>query len=433
MKNFESFFANFIAYQEKYGTTCIPARFKSDDGQYLGLQVYRIRKGITKLSNEELQKLNNVGFLWEIQPRKRIPFDEIYNALKAFKAEYGHCNVKVNYVTPDGLHLGILLKNIKAGSRKTNDQQKAKLINLGFEFSKKTHEKTHAKVFETFYNELTKYKEEYGDCLVQAKYISPNGYRLGTSVMNVRACRKNLSYDEQKKLENLGFVWRIRERKQSFETLYYHLEKFVQENGHCNIPIAYVTSEGVKVGRYVAYLRHGDYKLTDEQKEKLERIGFKWHAVDRRQINFAEIYLLLVNYKKEFGNCLVEPDYVTTDGVKLGEIVKKIKTGEYKFKSYQRKKFRELGLHTDFERIKFKEVYNYLKIFAEQNGHCIVPINYVTPDGVKLGLKVKYLRRVRNKLSMEEQKSLENIGFVWWAMGKQKYLSKVNLIRSNLL
>ena len=48
------------------------------------------QKTYIKLSDEQIQRLNDVGFKW---CRYSKSFDEHFNELMAFKAKYGHCNV----------------------------------------------------------------------------------------------------------------------------------------------------------------------------------------------------------------------------------------------------------------------------------------------------------------------------------------------------
>ena len=61
-------------------------------------------------------------------------------------------------------------------------------------------------------------------------------------------------------------------------------------------------------------------KLSEERVEKLEGIGFIWDLFEARWLEMAQ---LLVSYKKKFGDCLVEKDYKTADGVNLGSWVQK--------------------------------------------------------------------------------------------------------------
>ncbi len=54
------------------------------------------QKPRTKLSDEQIQRLNDAGFKWSLRRRKLTSlktFDERLNDFISFKAKYGHCNV----------------------------------------------------------------------------------------------------------------------------------------------------------------------------------------------------------------------------------------------------------------------------------------------------------------------------------------------------
>jgi hypothetical protein len=52
-----------------------------------------------------MKRLENTGFEWKLS--KKVPFDERFKDLMAFKAEYGHCNVpKTNSRNNKHLPLG---------------------------------------------------------------------------------------------------------------------------------------------------------------------------------------------------------------------------------------------------------------------------------------------------------------------------------------
>ena len=61
-----------------------------------------------------------------------VKFDEFLKLLEEFKDEYGHCNVPQRHKTASGIPLGMIVKNIRTGMRKTTVEEKAKLDAIGF-------------------------------------------------------------------------------------------------------------------------------------------------------------------------------------------------------------------------------------------------------------------------------------------------------------
>ena len=58
-----------------------------------------------------------------------------------------------------------------------------------------------------FYERLLEYKEEFGDCIICAKYCCPDGYPLGEAVSKIRCEYNNLTENIIEQLNEIGFVW----------------------------------------------------------------------------------------------------------------------------------------------------------------------------------------------------------------------------------
>ena len=106
-KSFDERFHDLMAFRAKYGH-CNAAH---DDGENAPLgrwcsvvrgsykKIQNNQKPYTKLSEHQIQRLNDVGFRWCLQEREiasRKTFDDRLNDLMAFKAEHGHCDVSQN-------------------------------------------------------------------------------------------------------------------------------------------------------------------------------------------------------------------------------------------------------------------------------------------------------------------------------------------------
>jgi hypothetical protein len=101
--NFDAKFKELMAFKAEFGH-CNVSLSKSSDKKHYSLgrwsggirKAYEIMKegGIPKgykLFKADIQRLENAGFEWNLS--KRVPFDERFKHLMAFKAEFGHCNV----------------------------------------------------------------------------------------------------------------------------------------------------------------------------------------------------------------------------------------------------------------------------------------------------------------------------------------------------
>ncbi len=57
---------------------------------------------------------------------------------------------------------------------------------------------------------LEEYKNEHGDLFVPAKYCTVDGIKLGSIVNNIRSGIRKTTAEEKEKLDELGFVWKVR-------------------------------------------------------------------------------------------------------------------------------------------------------------------------------------------------------------------------------
>ena len=96
-------------------------------------------------------------------------------------------------------------------------KQKRLLDSIGFVWRQVHYKRS----FDEIYELILKYKSIHGDCLIPATYVTEDGEKIGLAVMNLRARKSKLSLEEIKALDNIGFVWRIRERRKIERTQRY--------------------------------------------------------------------------------------------------------------------------------------------------------------------------------------------------------------------
>lgn len=200
-----------------------------------------------------------------------------------------------------------------------------------------------------------------------------------------------------------------------FDAIFELIVAYKKEHGSCYAKKRYVTSDGVKLGNYISRLRGGTYKISDEERKRLDDIGFDWSSKNKRR-TFEEIYSLLVAYKKKYGNCIV-PSTAVFEDVRLGNYVRQIRSGKMKITEVQRKKLNDIGFcwkRMNYKKkLKFAEVYELITAYVLLHGNALIPSNYETPAGIKLGQIVSSIRSGVRRTTPEQKKKLNEIGFVW--------------------
>ena len=158
----------------------------------------------------------------------------------------------------------------------------------------------------TRFNQLVLFKEENGHCRVPRKHP-----QLGIWVMTQRAVYNNkrmdttFSSDQIKLLNGIGFEWVV-SKVVSWGEWFEELKQYKQVNGNCNVPRNECNKQ---LGSWVNRQRIANKKnkLSPEQKERLEGIGFELEC--RKQVGWDERFEQLKGYKKDHGDCNVPWKY----------------------------------------------------------------------------------------------------------------------------
>ena len=159
--------------------------------------------------------------------------------------------------------------------------------------------------------------------MVPGKYVDPDGYPLGQWIIKTRQQKLNGRLKEERiaQLDEIGMVWNIFDAK--WEKAYALAAAYYEENGNLNIPRSYVTAAGERLGQWVESQQwaYPKGKLTEEQVERLSRIGMYWGNRNDRKWN--EGYQEAKRYFDAHGDLNVPAEYVSPGGYNLGNWVKR--------------------------------------------------------------------------------------------------------------
>ena len=283
------------------------------------------------------------------------------------------------------------------------------------------------------YQFAKRYREENGDLNVPKRYITPEGYALGSWLDTQRKVYAGktsgkLTDSQIKKLDELGMRWGDRS-SDAWDTYYRALCEYKKENGNLDIPARYRTEDGVVLGPFLANLRQARAKgsrssfLTPERIEKLDRLGMVWEARDYRwEMNFQACEA----YCRKFGNLNIPADYVSEDGLKIGSWLRRQRriycgTGAgAPLTQEQIRQLESIGMSwQDFYAKQWEYGYSRAQQYFREHGDLNVPTTYVDEEGFALG---RWVRRHHEKrangtnvirLTEDRRNRLEAIGMVW--------------------
>ena len=334
-------------------------------------------------------------------------------------AKEGTLELPRSYTIHSGVPVGKWLelqRQGQAGQRpgRLTAEQAAKLEKLGIRWNHRLEA-----AWEKGFASAQKYRTEHSDLLVPVRYRDKNDFALGEWIVynRQRYLGGNLPSDRVERLEALGMVWDT--GSILWEKSYAAAVQYYLENHTLEIPVKYVTPDGMALGVWLGSQRAA-YKegvLTDAQIEKLEALGVDW--ANRNDRKWQTAYEAAVKYHAAHGNLDVPTEYIDEDGILLGKWVSRQR---YAWQNPERSSARvtlerkalldELGMNWE-KTDSWQHRYELAVEYKKEHGSLAVPAQYRTEDGIWLGSwlsRQKQLLQKRDKsLSGERVKALKEL------------------------
>lgn len=292
--------------------------------------------------------------------------------------------------------------------------------------------------WDMYYASAKQYYQENGNLEVPARYITEEGYALGSWLNNQKAIRKGtivgkLTEDQIQKLDSIGMIW---DSLDYFWEQNFRLAKeYYLAHGNLDIPTNFKSKDGKHLGNWILRQRqlYKSNSLTDEQIKKLDSIGMDW--MDRVDRVWENGFIEAKNYSEEYGNLSVPKNYRSNTDFPLGiwiqrqrSLYKNNKISEDRFK-----RLTDVGMNWNPDN--WESRFNLVKQYYEEHGNINISQKEVI-QGIWLG---KWI--VSQKKSMESGKltneqiemlktlPMEEVGRKdnrWWSMYEEarKYYLK---------
>ncbi|PZT57452.1 Helicase associated domain protein [Paenibacillus silvae] len=229
------------------------------------------------LSNDKIEKLNSVNFIWD---KLEHNWSKTYGLLVDYYKLNGHSNMPKSYFV-EGVDISQWVKNqrrnIKKGLLTTEKINKLKEVGVKIDHF--------GSLWSRAYEMLCQYYNENNHSNVPHDY-KREGFSLGAWVNRQRINYKNgnISSKQVDKLQNVDFVFEAL-ADEKWQSIYQILIEYKRINDNCNVPALAVFCN-IKLGKWVGYQRdsYKKGKMTQERIDKLNAIGFQWEVHKRIQL-----------------------------------------------------------------------------------------------------------------------------------------------------
>lgn len=228
----------------------------------------------------------------------------------------------------------------------------------------------------------------------------------------------------------------------SWKTMFEQAKKYYSENGDLEVPARFITNDGYSLGHWIynqRAVRKGQQtgNLSEEQIEKLNSIGMRWDLYT--DYSWEKNFNAAKNYYEKNGHLDVPSRFVTRDGLPLGAWLSSLRTWESsgihpKYLSAERKKQLEsIGMIWSKLDYYWEQNFSEALRYYRKNGDLLVPSNFVTDNGVRLGSWIFRQRKLHSgsckgtPLTAEQTARLNSIGMVWEP--EDPWLMSFNLVK----
>lgn len=203
-RKWETAYEEAVLYYREHGDLLPPVKYVTKNGLRLGRWVRRQRDAKTSLSKSQIEKLENIGMVWE----KTDTWETVYQTARAYFEEYGNLRVPYDFVS-NGIWLQKWLneqKHIYLGKRQgksLSKEQIEKLEKIGM-----TWQSDAEIAWEEQYESAAIFYRQYGHLRVPKEYRGSGGKKLQPWIMVQRKKGKAgaLTEEQIEKLDAIGAV-----------------------------------------------------------------------------------------------------------------------------------------------------------------------------------------------------------------------------------
>ena len=272
----QKYFDAATKYSKIHGNLDISALYITDDGLKLGNWITNLRtsrkNGFNNryLTEDRIKALDEIGMIWKTAD---YMWQQYYGACLTYYAANKNLNIPYNYVTGEGVKLGIWINNIrtayKNGSGRLSQKQISALNEIGMIWNKK-----HEQVWNDCYKAAKLYFETHGSLNVPVSYKTKDGFALGKWIDRQRRNTK-ISETRKSMLDGIGMIW---DKENSWDIRFRLAKAYFEENGNLNISTNYV-SDGIWLGKWVSEQKkkYRSGKLSAECICRLEMLNIDWY------------------------------------------------------------------------------------------------------------------------------------------------------------
>ncbi|MSR64289.1 MAG: DEAD/DEAH box helicase [Verrucomicrobiae bacterium] len=288
-------FSELVAFKRAYGHCDVPTKWTGLSG-WVRVQCRFFTTG--KLSEARIHRLNEIGFNWNISKSPRLAWERMFDVLLQYKKFHGDCNVPPQFDQNPKFTRWVAAQRAQRKKGILDEERIQRLDEIGFNWGSKRSKNS---VWEKMFLALVEYKREHGDCNVASTYSKNQQLRTWISTQRQSRRQGSLCEEHIRKLDGIGFIWNVHDR--DWERMFAALVEYKRTHGNCSVPINW--GENPNLSNWVVWQSVSRKKanLSEARIRRLDEIGFNWGSNRSKNSVWEKMFLALVKYKEEHGDC----------------------------------------------------------------------------------------------------------------------------------
>ena len=409
--NWEQRFAELCAFKERFKHTRVHVKWVENPqlGAWVVAQRYRRRR--SKLRPEYEQRLNAIGFEWDVLGPDLERWEQMFNQLLKFKDQNFRVTSRENKPLVEWVQRQRRLHR-RGQLPKTLE---ARLDAIGFPWIPNL-----SKTWSEMLAKLAAHRQATGSCDFNKAQPIDYGLKRWCTIQRKLNDAGELTREQIAALDTLGFAWTRRKVLQrgskeshlsepsSWDTMFDQLIEYFKIHGDFNVQ--QVWSANPTLGRWVTSQRSAwrQNKLSKERQRRLEAVGFDWRVHD-------------ATWEKAFQRA--RPFFATSQRSRSDRtipkklrnwmITQRLQRKNGKLGTDRAKRLSDAGFEWEPHESRWQRLYQELKEFHRTHADCRVPADWKENPQLAHWVGVQRATRRAGKLSAERTGLLNRLDFAW--------------------
>ena len=402
----EEMFAALASFRDTYGHCNVPIEWKGNARLASWCVSQRTQFKRKTLSPDRVGRLNPLGFVWD---QLEAAWDEMYEALAAYRQVHGDCNVPRVLVGESALASWCSFQRVRYKDNKLSDERVARLSRLGFLWDTRTA------AWEEMFTALVQFKGAHGHCDVPQRWVDNRPLASWCDTQRMTYRKKTLSPERLERLHKLGFNWRPHDS--AWEELFSALLEFRRMQGHSNVPSNWPDNPHLARWCNAQRSKYAKNILSPERVERLADVGFVWKA---RASAWDAMFDALREFKQIHGHCNVPSNWPDNPQLATWCSSQRSKCSTNSLSTERVERLAEMGFVWGARTNAWDEMFDALLSYRQIHGHCDVPRGW--PDNRSLARWCDTQRQAFSKkvLAPDRMRRLLEIHFQFSLRGARK-------------